>query len=505
MEQARMATTQTPASASAARGKSALSGRPDGQHGAGGTDFLALLGFLADEGLEAVSLMEGQGVQEEASSPKPKKSATTDLDLVPGMAQMPWLLSANAVLPPVALAEPASGGLPQEGGRASVAYTGNANSAVATPTSMLVPSFTMDGGTRPSAAQPAGVTIAPSVPAVPAGATPSPVPVLGSDAGPLQLAGISQGLPLGGGESLVQGAPLEATGEVSSAPPLLADPSSYQSTLDRAQEVGSGVWRGKGSGVGTVRGAAAGVSRAEWSMSISTTVASRVAERTVDLAQWAPRDVRGADAVRTEPGMESESLLSTLDREPVVVSAMTAGASANQTGGQSEGFAQGQGNTASEPLGFSGVVEPDVFQGEALGLSTEDRVADQVSQWVGQTVHNAELTVDRDGQAVQVTVTMSGQEAHVTFRSDEGQTRALLDAHLSELGEMLRNQGLVLSGAWVGTSQQQSRRDDSGTLQSTTALGRRGSTGSSDAAAVAPAQLSASRSTAGLRALDLFV
>ncbi len=502
MEQARMATTQTTASASAARGKSALSGRPDGQHGAGGTDFLALLGFLADEGLEAVPLMEGQGVQEEASGPKPKKSATTDLDLGPGMEQMPWLLSATAVLRPGAWAEPARGGPPPEGGRVSGADTGNVNSALSTPTSMLVPSLTVDGETRPSAAQPVGVT---SAPAAPAGATPSPVPVLGSDAGPLQLAGISQGLPLGGGESLVQGAPLEATGEVSSAPPLLADPSSYQSTLDRAQEVGSGVWRGKGSGVGTVRGAAAGVSRAEWSMSISTTVASRVAERTVDLAQWAPRDVRGADAVRTEPGMESESLLSTLDREPVVVSAMTAGASANQTGGQSEGFAQGQGNTASEPLGFSGVVEPDVFQGEALGLSTEDRVADQVSQWVGQTVHNAELTVDRDGQAVQVTVTMSGQEAHVTFRSDEGQTRALLDAHLSELGEMLRNQGLVLSGAWVGTSQQQSRRDDSGTLQSTTALGRRGSTGSSDAAAVAPAQLSASRSTAGLRALDLFV
>ncbi len=498
MEQARMATTQTPASASAARGKSALSGRPDGQHGAGGTDFLALLGFLADESLEAVPLMEGQGLQEEASGPKPKKSATTDLDLGPGMEQMPWLLSANTVLPPVLLAEPAPGGLLQEGGRASGVDTGNVNSAVATPASMLVPSLTIDGETRPSAAQPAGVTIAP------AGATPSPVPVLGSDTGPSQLVGVSQGLPLGA-ESLVQGAPLEAAGEVSSAPPLLADPSSYQSTLDRAQEVGSGVWRDKGSGVGTVRGAAAGVSRAEWSMSISTTVASRVAERTVDLAQWAPRDVRGADAVRTEPVMESESLLSTLDREPVVVSAMTAGAGASQAGGQSEGFAQGQGNTASEPLGFSGVVEPDVFQGEALGLSTEERVADQVSQWVGQTVHNAELTVDRDGQAVQVTVTMSGQEAHVTFRSDEGQTRALLDAHLSELGEMLRNQGLVLSGAWVGTSQQQSRRDDSGTLQSTTALGRRGSTGSSDAAAVAPAQLSASRSTAGLRTLDLFV
>lgn len=469
MEQARMATTQSMTSASAARGKSVLSGKPEGQSGAGGTDFLALLGFLADEGVEAGSSIDRLSVQEAASASESKKLT---LDLGPGLDQMPWLLPANTALSPFSLIEPASDVTTQERGTVGLS-------------SSVLPL----GGTQPDVAQALGAVVLP------------PTPVLGND--PVQS------LRLGGAPGLSQegllfsGKPLEATAEIPLASPLAADPANYPSTLDRVQEGGAAAWRGKGGAIRTSKGERLGISWAEVPMTVSTTVTSRVAERTVDLAQWSLRDPKSAAGLRPDSGVESEGLLSFGDRERDVLPATAAGTDANDTGAQSGGGAEG--GTAKESFNVSGSLESDVFQGEALGLSAEERVADQVSQWVGKTIHNAELTVDRDGQAVHVTVTMSGQEAQVTFRTDEGQTRALLDAHLSELGEMLRNQGLALSGAWVGTSQQQSRRDDSGAPQSTAALGRPSSGGPADASESLSVNRMLPRSVPSQRTLDIFV
>jgi flagellar hook-length control protein FliK len=82
----------------------------------------------------------------------------------------------------------------------------------------------------------------------------------------------------------------------------------------------------------------------------------------------------------------------------------------------------------------------------------EEQVAEQVSYWINQRTQNAELTLQRDGQAVEVSVTLTGNEAHVAFRSDQSQTRELLDSSMAQLSELLRSQGLVLSGMTVGTS-----------------------------------------------------
>jgi flagellar hook-length control protein FliK len=83
---------------------------------------------------------------------------------------------------------------------------------------------------------------------------------------------------------------------------------------------------------------------------------------------------------------------------------------------------------------------------------SEEQVADQVAYWVNQKTQNAELTLNRDGQPVEVSVSLSGNEAHVTFRSDQAQTRELLDQSMAQLRELLRSEGLVLSGMSVGTS-----------------------------------------------------
>ena len=90
-------------------------------------------------------------------------------------------------------------------------------------------------------------------------------------------------------------------------------------------------------------------------------------------------------------------------------------------------------------------------------FAAEDALAEQVAYWVNQKVQSAEMTVSRDGQPVEVSVTLSGNEAQVAFRSDQEQTRQLLDASMAQLSEMLRGQGLVLSGASVGTSARDGR------------------------------------------------
>ncbi|UCV01588.1 flagellar hook-length control protein FliK [Acidovorax radicis] len=87
-------------------------------------------------------------------------------------------------------------------------------------------------------------------------------------------------------------------------------------------------------------------------------------------------------------------------------------------------------------------------------MGTEEQVADQVAYWVNQKTQSAEMTLNRDGQPVEVSVSLSGNEAHVSFRSDQAETRALLDQSMAQLSDLLRSEGLVLSGMSVGTSAQ---------------------------------------------------
>ena len=95
--------------------------------------------------------------------------------------------------------------------------------------------------------------------------------------------------------------------------------------------------------------------------------------------------------------------------------------------------------------GETAVVDPSA-------AGAEDAVTEQASYWVSDNLQNAELTVTHDGMPVEVSVSLSGNEAHVSFRSDESQTRDLLDASQDQLRDMLGKEGLVLSGVSVGQS-----------------------------------------------------
>ena len=107
-------------------------------------------------------------------------------------------------------------------------------------------------------------------------------------------------------------------------------------------------------------------------------------------------------------------------------------------------------SAASAPLPDSAEVGQPFDPSAALG--PEDTVAEQVAYWVSQNIQNAELTVEHAGHPVEVSVALTGKEAHVTFRSDQGQTRELLDASVDQLRELLGREGLELSGVTVGHS-----------------------------------------------------
>lgn len=119
--------------------------------------------------------------------------------------------------------------------------------------------------------------------------------------------------------------------------------------------------------------------------------------------------------------------------------------------GQSGGASWSDGAVGAAPLEAGGVDGASLFA-DPTQVVAEEYVTDQVAYWVNQKTQNAELTLDRDGQPVEVSVSLSGNEAHVTFRSDQSETRDLLDRSMAQLSDLLRSEGLVLSGMSVGTS-----------------------------------------------------
>ena len=150
------------------------------------------------------------------------------------------------------------------------------------------------------------------------------------------------------------------------------------------------------------------------------------------------------------------------------------------------------------PVGLAGEGGSESVDPAMLGA--EDAVAEQVAYWVHQNIQNARLTVKHDGQPVEVSVSLAGNEAHVTFGSDEAQTRELLDGSVAQLRDMLRQEGLVLSGVSVGESGRRSGDESAGSGNSKSAP--------KQAQVVVPSageSVAGSASVQSDRAVDIFV
>ena len=145
-------------------------------------------------------------------------------------------------------------------------------------------------------------------------------------------------------------------------------------------------------------------------------------------------------------------------------------------------------------------VNPTSYAPELSSSSPDTAVAEKLNYWISRGVQNAELKLDAfGGGSVQVNIAMSGLDAQVEFRSDQPEVRRLLSDAMPQLRDMLKGEGLSLSGGFVGTSAQ----SDPGTPE------RRGQTQSARIfrAGAEPASMGRT-STVNLtpgRTVDLFV
>ncbi|MBB6561511.1 flagellar hook-length control protein FliK [Acidovorax soli] len=144
-------------------------------------------------------------------------------------------------------------------------------------------------------------------------------------------------------------------------------------------------------------------------------------------------------------------------QDPAAAVAATSARSGADAGGGDSSAQGGAGGLAEAGADTSSTYSVDGTSGapgfdELAQASMEEQLAEQVTYWANQKSQNAEMTLNRDGQPLAVTVSLSGNEAHVSFRSDQEQTRTLLDQSMAQLSDLLRGEGLVLSGMTVGTS-----------------------------------------------------
>lgn len=203
-------------------------------------------------------------------------------------------------------------------------------------------------------------------------------------------------------------------------------------------------------------------------MQAAQAAADQVAAQTLAGVQGA---VQGAGA---SGGMERGNPLHAVaqarpEAEPVApalaagsVEAGTATAAAGRPGAApaAEGGVRGLEPPAQQ--GHEGAAA-DTTQGtadELLADQLADQLAEQVTYWVHQKTQNAELTLDQGGRPVEVKVALTGEQAHVSLRSDQPEARQLLDAGRDQLQDMLQRQGLQLAGMTVGSGGGDGARQD---------------------------------------------
>jgi len=141
------------------------------------------------------------------------------------------------------------------------------------------------------------------------------------------------------------------------------------------------------------------------------------------------------------------------------------------------------------------------YQIEASAAVVPDTaVAETVSYWVTHGVQNAELRLEGWGDhAVEVSISLQGDQASVDFRTDQPEIRRALEAANGQLRELLSSEGLQLAGLTIGSS---GSRDSSNEERPAR---QQGKVVVNQAESVAVGVVSRSANPAVGRSLDVFV
>ncbi len=89
------------------------------------------------------------------------------------------------------------------------------------------------------------------------------------------------------------------------------------------------------------------------------------------------------------------------------------------------------------------------------GANATAALAEKLNFWMGRGVQTAELQLEAlDGATVDVRIDLQGKDAKVEFRSDLPEARRWLQDAMPQLQDLMQDEGLRLSGGFVGTSAQ---------------------------------------------------
>ncbi|MBA4215102.1 MAG: hypothetical protein C0449_18665 [Polaromonas sp.] len=149
----------------------------------------------------------------------------------------------------------------------------------------------------------------------------------------------------------------------------------------------------------------------------------------------------------------------------------------------------------------------DQADGQANNPFADANAAEEptVSHWGTQHLRHASLRVDGEGgeQAIDIQLSMKGQEVQVAFNTDNAEARASLRENAGEsLADLLNKSGIQLGGVSVGSQGQPGSRSDDGAARQS---GVRGvASASHTAAPTAHRQPTAAPRADGSQPLDVF-
>jgi flagellar hook-length control protein FliK len=345
-------------------------------------------------------------------------------------------------------------------------------------------------------------------PAMMAGAPPGPALAAATAAGDASLAGrLGLGLARPGQDTLVgQTAMLDGAAENAALNGTTVRAAGRgrvpAQSWTQALQATTGAQERQGAGHGGVALPAA------LQGAVTQALAQTQAQAAVGVAAGAPHQaqLQGATPGQGHAGLVPPDLAAVAG--PVLAAGGAgAAARAEPAGAQrlDDGQAGGQGVDAAQQ-GPDAVADAGAADaaGQPGADDLQDQIAERVAYWVHQKSQSAELTLDRDGRAVEVSVALKGDEAHVSFRSDHADARHWLDNSSSQLRELLQREGLQLAGMSVGTTADGGaggQRGDAGDG----ARGRQRHAQVQAAAAPGPAGGAARAGQAGERSVDLFV
>ncbi|WP_027015782.1 flagellar hook-length control protein FliK [Comamonas composti] len=110
----------------------------------------------------------------------------------------------------------------------------------------------------------------------------------------------------------------------------------------------------------------------------------------------------------------------------------------------------GQGGLPSPGQGPAGAGERAQQLAQQVADQISEQISEQMAYWVHGKAQNAALSVGHEGRAIEVQLSLQGQQAHVRFGSDQEQARLWLDQAQLQLRELLQAQGLELAAVSVG-------------------------------------------------------